>query len=375
MSEDINSIKSRSTRIASLVRKELSTLFKDKMSMFILFIIPIVIFVVVGAGKPAIGDDLTVRLYVIDYDDTPLSHQFIESLNKTTVLTSNWDVEDSMTRDEFLAYAKKILPTNELSAYLIIPEGFQEEMLVNQSTSVEVHIDAIDFITLLLSKGMIEFGMVYYQLNNFVFSSEVFYFPEMRPELDFSNLLQIGAPMIVGIVLFSTMNMVSTQCIVGDIPLKRLLTTPIFRSEVVVGKTIAYSIVGVFQIIITMILLKIFNVPMNGLFIDIFLILWLCSMSGITMGIFYSAISKTRLQAAQMYLFGFMIMIIITMVLRSPLILPFLPLEQAQISFSNLAYRGDTLEDIYLNVLYLLFDAIIFFIITIIYLKHKREFI
>jgi ABC-2 type transport system permease protein len=142
-----------------------------------------------------------------------------------------------------------------------------------------------------------------------------------------------------------------------------------------VAKNIAYSIVSVFQILISLTLLQVFNVPIYGLYVDVFIILFLCSLCGISLGVLFSSVAKTRLQAAQMFLFYFMIMMIITMMIRKPFVLPFLPLEQGQQAFSNIAYRGMALEEVGINVLYLLMNCAIFIGLTLIYLKRKKEFV
>lgn len=373
MSENFKSIQSRRTRIESLVRKELSTLFKDKISLFILFVIPIVMILTVGLGKID-TTQLDVTIWVIDYDDTPQSHDLIEALSANATVVSNYDRPD-LTRDEFKQLANETLPTTLIGAYIIIPDGFGYNLTEYGETSLEVHVDAIDIITVFVTEAMIQLGLVQFQLGSFTVAADVFYFPETQPEINFNNLLQLGAPQIVTIVLFATANLVSSQCIVGDIPLKRLLTTPVFRSEVVVAKNVAYSIVSVFQIIISLALLKAFNVPIYGLFIDVFIVLWLCSLTGITMGVFFSSVSRTRLQAAQMFLFAFMVMLIVTLMVRSPYVLPFLPLEQSQAAFSNVAYRGMSLAGVWLRIVYLVGIAFLFFALTLIYLKRKKEFV
>ncbi|MHA1340279.1 MAG: ABC transporter permease [Promethearchaeota archaeon] len=374
MSEEIRALKFRRQRILSLMQKELNSLFKDKMSVFILFIIPIVLLVIVGTGKIAIIEQLHVNVYVIDYDNTIESHTLIEKLNLNLTVTSNWD-RPNQNADEFLAEAKELLPTTKLAAYIIIPQGFGYNMTHYGKTKIEIHLDSIDFISALSAMALIEVGLVQYQLSSFSVEADVFYIPDMQPQLNFNNLLQLSAPSIITILLFSSANLVATQCIVGDIPLKRLLTTPIYRFEIAIAKNAAYALVAVFQIIICLILLKIFNVPIYGLFLDLFITLWLCSLCGITLGVLFSSISKTRLQAAQMHLFAFMIMIIITLILRIPSVLPFLPLEQAQVAFQNIAYRGMSLNDVIINIIYLIMNSGIYFLITVIYLKRKKEFV
>ncbi|MHA1821008.1 MAG: ABC transporter permease [Promethearchaeota archaeon] len=374
MSEEFKSIKQRRTRIASIVRKELSTLIKDKMSLFILFIIPIIIITTIGTGKISLLQQ-QIPVWIIDYDDTVHSHQFIQTMKEGNLtITTNYDYKN-MTREQFEDLAKKLLPTNKLAAYIVIHKGFEADLEKNRSTTLEIHVDAIDFVSMFSTEAFLQLSLVNYQLQNMVFERDIFYFPEMRPELNFFNLLQMGAPLIMSILIFDTINMVSSQSIVGDIPLKRLLTTPVFRSEIVFGKTIAYSIISVFQIIIALMMLQIFHVPMQGLYLELFIVLMLCSLAGITLGILLSAISKTRLQAAQMHLFVFMTMLIITYTVRNSFILPFMPMEQTQKIFSCIAYRGMSIMQLIHRVLYLVIDILIYLGITLIYLKRKKEFV
>jgi len=374
MSEEIKAISSRKKRILSLMQKELTSLFKDKMSVFILFIIPIILILILGTGKIALIEQLKVTVYVVDYDNTVESHTLINMFAKNLTVVSNWD-RPNLTIEEFLQEAKDLLPTTKIAAYIIIPAGFGYNITEYGKTRIDIHLDSIDFISAISAMALIELGLMQYQLSSFKIESNIYYIPSMQPVLNFKNLLQVSAPSLITILLFTTANLVATQCIVGDIPLKRLLTTPIYRFEVAIAKNAAYSIVAVFQIIISLIMLIIFKVPINGLFIDLFIILWLCSICGISLGVLFSTISKTRLQAAQMHLFAFMIMLIITIILRVPSILPFLPIEQTQQAFQNIAYRGLSLNGVIKNIFYLIMNAGIYFIITILYLKFKKEFV
>ena len=284
MSIALTELRSRRVRILSIIRKELSALFKDKISMFILFIIPVVIILVVGTGKIGMIN-VQATVYIIDFDDTQKSHEFIDTLKDGNLtIYSNYDFDDE-NRDPavFNKTANEILLTNEIAAYIIIHEGFEEDLSTNKSTDLlEVHVDMIDFISGLMSQLFIQLGMMNYQLNNMVFERDIFFMPEFRPEMDMTNLLGMGAPMMLAIVLFGTMCLVSTQSIVGDLPLKRLLITPVYRYEVVLGKISAYSILAIFQVIISLLLIKAFKVPMFGLFIDIFLVCFLGCLAGIT---------------------------------------------------------------------------------------------
>ncbi|MHA1732076.1 MAG: ABC transporter permease, partial [Promethearchaeota archaeon] len=236
-------MKERSKRILSLVRKEMDSLRKDKISLAILFLVPIVMLVTVGSAKMNLLESDTT-IWIIDHDNSTKSEEFIESFRNSSQsmhLVTNHD-DPSITEE----LAQREIPKTTLDAYIVIHEGFEADLLANKTTDLEVHIDAIDFMKKASAQSTIIMGATNYQLINLQFERDVFYFPVLEPE-ESLNLLQLAAPMMVGILLFSTINLASSQCIVGDVPLKRMLTTPTFRFEVLIAKTMAYAIVSVFQ--------------------------------------------------------------------------------------------------------------------------------
>lgn len=378
MSQEIRSLKERRKRIFGLVRKELDTLVKDKVSMFILFIIPIIIITIIGFGEVSLSTFGTVKIWIIDYDESDKSQEFINTFkyNTTTSVEVKTQSDFNMTATEFETYAIEKLPTEELSAYMVLVTNFSENLQVNGTTELPIFIDFIDFLSAYVAQASIIDGTVNYQLANTVFESDIFYFPVMKPA-DSLNILSSAAPFLTGIIIFACMNLISTQCIVGDKPLKRLLTTPTFRSEVIIGKIISYLIIAIFQIVLILVLLEYaFGVQIRCLFIEMFLMLLLLALNSIVIGVFFSAISASRLQSSQLFLFFFIMMLMITQIVRIPGVVVILPLEQAREAFTNLAFRGQTLWDVRSNLINISLVTLVFFTITIIYFQFiKKEFI
>ncbi len=95
MSIDIRSLKERRRRIFSLIWKELDTLVKDKVSMFILFIIPICVITLIGIGEFSLMGGL-VELYIIDYDDSDKSQEFIDTFKYNTTMEVSVKVKEGL---------------------------------------------------------------------------------------------------------------------------------------------------------------------------------------------------------------------------------------------------------------------------------------
>jgi ABC-2 type transport system permease protein len=397
MAELLRLGKTRALRIGAIVRKEISNLIADRIALLILFLIPIIMISVVGASKPR-ADLAESTIWIIDQDNSTTSRKFIVSMKGTSLFGSSNSsnrithiygtgdlapIEPVLGQENATGYvsldlANKTLPTEYLDAFVIIPKGFEEDLGENGKTTIIVYYDAIDFKSRFIADAVILMGLTNVQLENLILERDVFSFPETRPR-DITanfNILEIAAPMFFGLMLFFSINLVCTQCIVGDIPLQRLLTTPLYRSEVITGKVISYSIMSVFQIIITLILCMIFEVPMNSLLIDLFILLLINSFASVCIGVFISTISKTRLQASQMFLMFFFVMLILMEYVRNPTVNLFIPIEQARIGWSKLASRGSQLGDVWEPILYMLITGGFFYIITVIYIKYmKKEFV
>ena len=409
LSEFIQQSRSRALRINSIVRKELETFRHDKIAIFILFFIPIILIGVLGTSQPR-SSLLDVKVWVIDEDNSQKSQELIATM-KGGIIKPNVTGEIIGIEGDFgegmiyydvnLTNAELLLPTSYLDAYVIIPKGFEASLKENSSATLIWHFDAIDYT----NKLIVEFGLlaslVDFQLQNLVFERDIFYFPEFRPEdtmgnvegvnmdggesetedggsvgVDNSTILQLSAPIFVSLMLFVCINLVTTQAIVGDKPLKRLLTTPLYRSEVIIGKILAYTILSIIQIIITLLLLQYFGVKFRCLWIDLFIVLVLNCISAICMGVFFSTITTSRLQASQLFLLAFFVMIVLENYVRNPLFLSFIALEQSARAFSNLASRGSSLWDVSNNVGSLILQIIFFYGLTTIYIKYfKKDFI
>lgn len=378
MSQDIRSLTQRRKRIFGLIRKELDSLLKDKISIFILYFIPAIIIIIVGIGEFSLEGLGTVNLYIIDYDDSQKSQGFIDTFKYNTTMEVIVSLKEdfNMTAAEFELYAEDKLPTTEITAYIILVENFSENLRVNGSTELPIYIDFIDFITAFKAQASIMDGTVTYQLINQEFESDIFYFPVMKPQ-ESLEILPTAAPFLTGIIIFACTNLITSQCIVGDIPLKRLLTTPTFRFEVIIAKIASYTILSIFQIVEILLLMEFgFNLEYKCLFIEIFIILLVLSINSIVIGVFFSSISSSRLQSSQLFLFFFIMMMLITQIVRIPEIVNILPLEQSRVAFIELAYRGKSLIEIWPNLLNLSIVTLFFFSITIIYFQYiKKEFV
>jgi len=393
MAEIFEDAKTRFLRISAMVIKEFKSLLQDKSTILILFLVPLVIIPVLATSNIS-TDRLIPTIWIIDYDNSEQSEQFITTMQNSSGVEGLIELSKIVYASGELApieppflekeafgivseeLAQKTIPTKYLDAYIILQEGFQESLATNGTAELVIYFDAIDFILMVTSEMTVLVSLTDIQLQNMLLERDIYFYPELRPDQTDMGILALTSSLIVPLLGLFTMLLISSQSIVGDIPLKRMLNTSLRRGEVVTGKVISYSTLALFQVLTTLLLIKLFGVMINCLWIELFFVVLVNSIVGVCMGIFISTITKTKLQASQLFLMVFFIMFIFQYFTRSFLV--FIPLEQTKIAYEALANRGMSLLDpIVLNALFkLALNGIFYYVFSLIYIKYiKKRFV
>jgi len=393
MAEIFEDAKTRFLRISAMVIKEFKSLLQDKSTILILFLVPLVIIPVLATSNIS-TDRLIPTIWIIDYDNSEQSEQFITTMQNSSGVEGLIELSKIVYASGELApieppflekeafgivseeLAQKTIPTKYLDAYIILQEGFQESLATNGTAELVIYFDAIDFILMVTSEMTVLVSLTDIQLQNMLLERDIYFYPELRPDQTDMGILALTSSLIVPLLGLFTMLLISSQSIVGDIPLKRMLNTSLRRGEVVTGKVISYSTLALFQVLTTLLLIKLFGVMINCLWIELFFVVLVNSIVGVCMGIFISTITRTKLQASQLFLMVFFIMFIFQYFTRSFLV--FIPLEQTKIAYEALANRGMSLLDpIVLNALFkLALNGIFYYVFSLIYIKYiKKRFV
>ncbi len=360
-----------SRRIRNMIAKELRLIVKDRVALFLIFLLPAtsigLLYYVTqendlsgmkmgGGDMEDIGDTEGIEefsggtiLGLIDHDTTrtyegeDLSENFTgymeEFVEQLIIYTNEADAYQDM-------YDKEIM------GYVVIPDGFERNLTLNEPTYVTVHVDATDFIEQSTVMGVVQGASIMFRATHLWIESEVF--PAMMIEF-----MPVGGyvEIVFGgfIVIFSSylgIAMTSAQSIVGDIPLRRMLLTPTSRLEVVVSKVISYVIIGFFQSLLLVSLWVIaFNLTLNTEFAILVLIMSLTSLTGSSTGILISSLSSSRLQANQMFLFlMFGTLILSGFFIDVGMLDDYLPMNQGMKVLIDTAFKGLNLFDVLIPI-------------------------
>jgi ABC-2 type transport system permease protein len=123
-------------------------------------------------------------------------------------------------------------------------------------------------------------------------------------------------PGLIGVILTMTMVLFTAVAIVrererGNIEL--LITTPVRPVELIVGKVVPFVLIGLVQVTLVLLLgVLIFDVPVRGSIIDLYLAALTYVITSLGLGVFISTLARTQFQAMQVAFFTFLPQILLS---------------------------------------------------------------
>ncbi|TKR30987.1 ABC transporter permease [Luteimonas gilva] len=130
-----------------------------------------------------------------------------------------------------------------------------------------------------------------------------FYNPERRSAVNI-------VPGLIGVILTMTMVLFTGVAIVRERErgnMELLIATPVSRSELMIGKVLPYAAIGLIQTTVVLALgVWLFQVPVRGGVLDVYLAAVLLILANLTLGLLISTKAQSQFQAMQMTFFVFL---------------------------------------------------------------------
>ncbi len=286
-------------RIISIMVKEFIQLSRDRRSMAMVILIPIIQMSIFGY---ALSTDITnVSMVVWDASNTAESRELITSYEETEFFTVNYyatDYDDITKRIE----------SGKAKSALVIPPEYDTQLHRGESTPIQFFADGSDPNTAIQAvananliaqaKGI----AIMSQLRGIETTPAV----TLEPRIWYNPAMQSSIfylPGIVGVILQVITMMLTAFAIVREREagtIEQLNITPLRRGELIIGKLIPYIIVAYIQV--SMVLataVLIFDMPIRGSLPLLFALSFVFLMFSLGLGLFISTISRTQFQAMQ----------------------------------------------------------------------------
>ena len=288
-----------------MLRKEFIEMRRDRFTLAMLIGIPAIQLVLFGYAVQT--DVRNVPTVVLDESRTSQSRRLIDMMANTR----NFEiVGNAANREE----VREAIERGDAAAAIIIPPEFASDLKRGHSAQAQVIVDAADPLS---SQAAISAATLAGMRSGAELTArtvpvltapvDVRVRPWYNPEGRNSPYI---VPGIIGILLTMTMVSITGAAIVRERErgtLEQLVVTPIGKTSLMLGKTIPFAVVGYLQVTVILLLGKLlFDVPMRGSLLLLYLLIAPFIIASLGMGLFISAVTKTQIQAMQLSFFFIM---------------------------------------------------------------------
>jgi len=292
-------------RMLAVFRKELRQLARDKLTFGMIVGIPTLQLLLFGF---AINMDIRhLPAALMDEADTWRSRELVAELAASQVLEFTHRVSTPQDIDD-------LLRTGKIEAAVVIPADFENRLETGDRAVWQVLVDGADQSVQAAARQLAAFPLA--SLRGSTRSADVrpveivnFYNPERRAQIN-------TVPGLIGVILTMTMTIFTGMAIVRERErgnMEMLIATPLSPLELTVGKVMPYVFIGLVQVSLILLLgWFVFQVPVRGALLDVYLAASIYIIATLCLGILISTLARTQFQAMQMAFFLFLPQILLS---------------------------------------------------------------
>ncbi|WP_267224087.1 ABC transporter permease [Dyella silvae] len=357
-------------RLWAIMIKELRQLRRDRVTLAMIMGMPVLQLILFGYAI-----NLNLRYLpaaVADQSQTAGSRAAVQDLLASEVIEQH---ATAQTPQQLI----DLLRQGRISVGIAVPPDFERRKLDGRE-AIQVMVDGSDNVVQSAAGQLAQYPLN--QPDDFHATTETpisvvsFYNPERRSAVNI-------VPGLIGVILTMTMVLFTAVAIVRETErgnMELLITTPVSRTELMIGKVLPYAGIGLIQTTLVLLLgAWLFQVPLRGSLWDVYMAASLLVLANLSLGLLISTRAKSQFQAMQMTFFVFLPSILLSgfmfpfagMPTPAQWIAELLPLTHFIRLIRGIMLRGADLSDLWPDSLALL--AFIAVMLTLsIRLFHKR---
>jgi len=291
-------------RLLALVTKEFRQLFRDRVSLRMIVLIPVMQTIIFGF---AIDFDVKrLRTVVLDEDGSLESRELVSKLTASDYFRVVGSVGS-------FGEMQRELDANQASVGLVIDRDYGKNRRGGHSARALLVVNASD--TVVSSQAMGVAGGVATQLSAATIARRAgwradalpvdlrvraWYNPDLRTAV-------FIVPGLLAILLTFTLIQFTAMAIVRERErgtLEQLQVTPFTRLELILGKILPFLLIGLFQLTLVLLLMRfVFAIPIAGSLAGLYAAGLVFSAAVLGLGMLVSTVAKTQVQAMQMSFF------------------------------------------------------------------------
>lgn len=285
-------------RLWAMARKEVIQLRRDTRSLILAFLLPLLLLVLFGY---AISFDVrNIKTAVLDQDNSASSRALLDAFRAS----GYFKFSASIARTGEIG---TLLDRGQAQMVLVIPPDFGRKLGSNQTAEVQAIVDGSDAnsatIVLAYARAIAQSYSLKTQLDGRVATrpvtadSRVWY----NEELTSRNMI---VPGLIAVIMMIVAAMLTSLTIAREWErgtMEQLASTPVTRAEVVLGKLLPYTVIGLADVVLSAVLgVWLFGVPFHGSALLLMALSTAFLIGALGLGIFISAVARSQLLATQM---------------------------------------------------------------------------
>lgn len=295
-------------RFLAIVSKEFIQMRRDRLTFGMMIGIPVMQLILFGYAINFDPKDLPVA--VLSAEESIFTRDFVSAMNNSGYFRI---VEKVEREDE----ARRLLELGEVQFVLNIPDNFSRELLRGETPALLLEADATDPVA--TGNAIAAMNVIVRRVFDRDFKGPLHSLLRAREPFEFRVHKKYNpegvtkyniVPGLLGIILTLTMTLITGVAITRERErgtMENLLSTPVSPLEVITGKIVPYIIVGYIQVSLVLLAARfLFDVPMTGSIVLLFMIALIFIMANLSIGITFSTIAKNQMQAMQMAFFFFL---------------------------------------------------------------------
>ncbi|MFA5325774.1 MAG: ABC transporter permease [Bacteroidales bacterium] len=287
-------------QFSSFVRKEFCHILRDKRTLLILLVMPVVEIILFGF---AISTDVrNIRLGILDPSNDVATRSIIQDMDASKYFTVNLVLH---TPEEIEDAFRK----NKIDMVIVFEDKFYERVTHEGSASVQLLADGTNPNTANIGVGYATNIIMAYQMRlaqksafsgassttiRIVPNIKMLYNPQMKAAYTF-------VPGVMGMILMLICSVMTSIAIVREKErgtMEVLLVSPVKPISIILSKTVPYLVISIVNMI-TIFLLSIFvlKVPVSGSMAWLIIVSILFIFVSLSLGMLISSIVKTQVAA------------------------------------------------------------------------------
>lgn len=297
-----------SFRLWAVIVKEFIQMKRDKATLAMIIAIPLLQVILFGYAINADPKHLPTGMLVANQSE--FSRTFIQGMQNSGYFAIVKNIVDEHE-------AEKLLATGQVQFVVNIPVNFTQDLIRGNRPAILLEADATDPAA--TSNALAAINVLNQSIYQSLLQGSLNYLQPKLPPVELrvqakynpTGITQYNiVPGLIGVVLTMTMAMITAVAVTRERErgtMERLLATPVQPVEVMIGKVVPYIIVGYIQLLLILLFAHfLFDVPIYGSVILLLICAFPFIAGNLAMGLLFSAIARSQLQAIQMSTFFFL---------------------------------------------------------------------